>query len=358
VTGAFDGMLIEIEGRLIAKSQVQGQSLALELRSEHEDYRAILEGARQDLIFERLQPNTILRLKGVCVAEPAYTQNLTSFALLLRSSEDIGIIAGPPWWDIRHVLESVGILTALIIGVVFIYFRAEHWRMSAVNEERLRMAREIHDTLAQAFAGIALQLESALPGVRSEVASAPVTMALQMARQSRREAHCSITALRTLHTDQSLEMMLSKVLRPQIAERQIKLLVSSRGTPQRLSSEAEGQILRIAQEAVANSVQHAYASMIEVRLAFDTPALHIEIDDNGRGFDVAGVPGSENGHFGITGMRERAAGIKADLRILSSGNGTRICLIVPIPQQGGHFRKLAPRWISRLAELPSWKLTR
>jgi signal transduction histidine kinase len=358
VTGAFDGMLIEIEGRLITKSQVRGQSLVLELRSQHEGYRAILQGARQDLMFERLQPNSILRLKGVCVADPAYTENLTSFALLLRSSEDIGIVSGPPWWDIRHVLELVGLLMALIIGAVFIYFRAEHWRMSAVIEERLRMAREIHDTLAQGFAGIALQLESALDGVRSEVASAPVTMALQMARQSRREAHRSITALRTLHTDQSLETMLCKVLRPQIVEHQMTLSISSCGTPQRLSSEAEGQILRIAQEAVANSVQHAFASKIELRLAFETRDLRMEIEDDGRGFDIAGVPGSEDGHFGITGMRERAASIKADLNILSGGKGTRISLIVPVPQQRPHFWNLAPRWISRIAELPSWKLTR
>jgi signal transduction histidine kinase len=358
VTGAFDGMLIEIEGRLVAKSQVRGQSLALELRSEHEGYRAILQGARQDLMFERLQPNSILRLRGVCVADPMYTENLTSFALLLRSSEDIGIVSGPPFWDIRHVLESVGLLMALIIGAVFLYFRAEHWKMGAVIEERLRMAREIHDTLAQGFAGIALQLESALHGVRSEVASAPVTMALQMARQSRREAHRSITALRTLHTDQSLETMLCKVLRPQAAESQLRLSISSRGTPQRLSSEAEGQILRIAQEAVANSVQHAFASRIEVRLAFDTRELEMEIEDDGCGFDVGGAPGSEGGHFGITGMRERAAGIKAELKILSGGNGTNVSLIVPIPQQRSHLWNIAPRWISRIAELPLWKLTR
>lgn len=350
VTGAFDGMLIELEGRLMNKSQVRGQSVALELRSEHEGYRAILNGAREDLMFEHLQPNSILRLRGVCVADPAYTENLTSFALLLRSSEDIGVVSGPPWWDIRHVLEIVVVLMALIVGAVFIYFRAEHWKMSAVIEERLRMAREIHDTLAQGLAGIALQLESALHGVGSEVASAPVTMALQMARQSRREAHRSITALRTLHTDQSLETMLGKVLRPQAAENQITLCVSSRGTPERLSSEAEAQILRVAQEAVANSVQHAVASKIDVRLTFDRQELLMEIEDDGRGFEIASVPSSEEGHFGITGMRERAASIKAEFKILSGRNGTKVSLVVPIPDQRAHLWNLAPRWISRIPE--------
>jgi signal transduction histidine kinase len=193
-------MLIEIEGRLRAKSRVQGQSVVLDLQSGHQAYRAVLQGARQDLMFDRLQPNSLLRLRGVCVADPRFTENLTSFALLLRSSEDVGIMAGPPWWDMRHLVEAAFVLMILLVTGVFIYFRAEHWRMSAVVEERSRMAREIHDTLAQSFAGIALQLESALHGLRSDGESAPVTMALQMARQSRREAHRSIAALRTLHT--------------------------------------------------------------------------------------------------------------------------------------------------------------
>jgi hypothetical protein len=96
LTGAFDGMLVEIEGRLETKTRVDGHSVELELRSGHENFLAILEGARQDLMFDRLQPHSLLRLRGVCVVDPAYTRNLTSFALLLRSSEDVGIVAGPP----------------------------------------------------------------------------------------------------------------------------------------------------------------------------------------------------------------------------------------------------------------------
>jgi len=355
VTGAFDGMLIEIEGRLQAKSRVQGQSVVLDLQSGHQAYRAILQGARQDLMFDRLQPNSLLRLRGVCVADPRFTENLTSFALLLRSSEDVGIIAGPPWWDMRHLVEATFVLMILVVAAVFIYFRAEHWRMSAVVEERSRMAREIHDTLAQSFAGIALQLESALHGLRSEGESAPVTMALQMARQSRREAHRSIAALRTLHTDQSLENMLRKVLRQQVSESHVELTVSSQGTAERLTGEAEGQVLRIAQEGVANAIQHATPTRIAVRLLFDDRKLVMEIEDDGHGFEVSAAPASEEGHFGITGMRERAASMKADLTILSGSLGTRILLTVPIAPRRMQFWKSVPPWTHRLGEpLRSW----
>lgn len=354
-TGAFDGMLVEIEGRLLGKSRVQGRSVVLDLQSGHQAFRAILHGARQDLMFDRLQPNSLLRLKGVCVADPAFTENLTSFALLLRSSEDMGIVAGPPWWDTRHLVEGGFALVILLMAAVFIYFRAEQWRMSAVAEERSRMAREIHDTLAQSFAGIVLQLESALHGPRSDVESAPVAMALNMARQSRREAHRSIAALRTLHTDQSLENMLRKVLRPLISESHVKLSIASHGTPQRLSGEAEGQILRIAQEAVANAIQHAMASRISVRLVFEERKLGMEVEDDGRGFEVSTAPAFEDGHFGITGMRERAASMNAHLTITSADHGTKVTLVVPIPPRRMQLWKLAPPWTQRIGQpLRSW----
>jgi len=354
MTGAFDGMLIEIEGRLRVKTRVNGQSVVLDLQSGQQAFRAILQGARGDLMFDRLQPNSLLRLRGVCVADPAYTENLTSFALLLRSSEDVGIVTGPPWWDKRQLVEIAFVLMILVVIAVFIYLRAEHWRMSAVLEERSRMAREIHDTLAQGFAGIALQLESALHGPETDGETAPVAMALHMARQSRREAHRSIAALRTLHTDQSLENMLRKVLQPQVAGTNRELSFSSLGTPQRLSGESEGQVLRIAQEVVANAIQHAMAKRITVVLVFEDQRLLVEIEDDGRGFNVSAVPGFEEGHFGLTGMRERAASMKADLTILSGSHGTKVSLVVPIPRRRP-FWKSVPPWTHRLGSpLRSW----
>jgi signal transduction histidine kinase len=358
VTGRFDGMLVEIEGRLRSKNQVPGQSVVLELENEHQAFRAILQGARQDLMFGRLQANSRLRLRGVCVADPTYTQNLTAFALLLRSSEDVVILSGPPWWDTRYLIEAAFVLMILLVISVFIYFRAEHWKMSAVHEERSRMAREIHDTLAQSFAGIALQLESALQGVRSEVDSAPVRMALQMARQSRREAHRSITALRTLHSDLSLDHMLSKVLRAQVAENHVELCISTQGTPERLSGESASQILRIAQEAVANVLQHARASRISVRLIFENQNLVMNIEDDGHGFDVSAAPGSEDGHFGITGMRERAANLKAALTIQSASSGTKVSLVVPFASRRPGLWDLVPHQIQRLGRIRLFWLSR
>jgi hypothetical protein len=355
VAGAFDGMLIEIEGRLRAKNRVKGKSVVLDLQSGQQAFRALLQGAREDLLFDRLQPNSLLRLRGVCVADPVYTKNLTSFALLLRSSEDVGIIAGPPWWDKRQLVETAFVVMLLIVLAVFVYFRAEHWRMSAVVEERSRMAREIHDTLAQGFAGIALQLESALHGPPPDLDTEPVAMALHMARQSRREAHRSIAALRTLHTNEPLENMLRKVLRPQVAGTSLVLSVATAGVPQRLSGESESQLLRIAQEAVANVVQHAMASRVSILLTFAEQKLLMEITDDGCGFEITETPSSQDGHFGITGMRERAASVKGELIIDSGRPGTKVRLSVPITSDRKRFWKSVAPLVQQFGNpLKSW----
>jgi signal transduction histidine kinase len=346
-TGTFDGMYIEIEGSLEAKAEITPQSVIMSLTSGNHSYRAILSGARQDAVFDRLRPHSLLRLRGVCVVDPEYSESLTPFVLFLRSGGDVDIISGPPWWDMRYLGEiALSLIPLTLIGVL-VYTRAEHWRMRAVVEERSRMAREIHDTLAQGFAGIALQLESVLQKPWAKGAEiAPVVMACHMAQQSRREAHRSIAALRTLHSNEALEDMLRKLLQIQVAGSQVELAVTATGTPQRLAGELAGQVLRIAQEAVANALQHALALRIEVRLVFEPCNLMVEIADDGRGFDVSGAPLAEQGHFGITGMKERAANIKADFAIQSNNVGTRITIKVPIPRPQGQFWHRALWWRS------------
>ena len=341
-TGRFDGMFMEIQGRLEERPRVAGRSVILNLRSGHQSYPAVFQGARPDLAFPKLQPNSLLRLRGVCVVDPTYTKNLTAFALLLRSSQDVALVAGPPWWDKRHLVEIILAVMILSFIGVFIYARVERWRLQAVLEERSRMAREIHDTLAQSFAGIALQLASALREPQSGTAgSDAVEMAFHMAEQSRREAHRSIAALRTLHTDEPLEAMLQKVLRPQLAGSHVELSVSRTGTAQRLSAACESQLIRLAQEAVANAVQHACSSKIEVNLSFEPEELRLDIIDNGQGFDPSQVPTIEDGHFGIAGMKERAVSIRAEFKIESGPAGTRVSILVPAARRHPRFWKFA-----------------
>lgn len=333
-TGSFDARFVEVQGYLLAKTRNDGGALILTLQSGHELFRAIMYSQPKDAFFNDLKLNSLLQLRGVCVVDARYTGNLTSFVVLLRSSDDVAVLEGPPWWDTRHLIAiAITFLAIALIGF-YLYNRVELWRLRAVLQERSRIAREIHDTLSQGFAAIAMLLECARneQGRSPSASASSLEMALQMTRQSRAEAHRSIAALRTLHTDESLAMMLRKVLSQQISVTHLQLRIATAGNQRRLSEEVEGQILRIAQECVANSIQHANATCVDMKLTFDKKELLVEIADNGKGFDVQAAPGADDGHFGMAGIRERALRIAANLAIHSERSGTRIFLYIPITQ--------------------------
>jgi signal transduction histidine kinase len=102
------------------------------------------------------------------------------------------------------------------------------------------------------------------------------------------------------------------------------------GDPVPLSYEMLNQCFRIVQEALANAVRHAQASRILVRVTYRPRLLRLEVEDNGRGFDPASIPGPDQGSFGLTGMRERAASIHSRFEVESGARGTLIRVMVTL----------------------------
>ena len=116
-----------------------------------------------------------IRLNGVAHSDLRYAKSYYPFVILLRSSEDVSVTAGPPWWGVRHIVELAVLLTCVLFLGAIVFGQVITWRFHAVTEERSRIAREIHDTSAQSFAAIAFQLESALGETNeSPSGSAPV----------------------------------------------------------------------------------------------------------------------------------------------------------------------------------------
>ncbi|MGC2638347.1 MAG: ATP-binding protein [Acidobacteriaceae bacterium] len=330
-TGVYDSMFVETEGELVSLSRNKDGSSVLLLNSGHQTFRAILDSPDNGGSLDRLAPDSVVRVRGVCVVNRAFTGDQTPFAVLLRSGDDLRLIAGPPWWDLRNLVMMAISLPILSLLGLFLYSRAEHWRLHAVLEERSRMAREIHDTLAQGFAAIALQLESALEQSGSRDPDT-LSVALHMAERSRSEAHWSIAALRTLHEDAPLAELLRRILQHQALGGGVALLVTSRGSERRLPAGIEANLLRIAQECVANTVQHAHAHRVDIELTYTAEFLEMTIRDDGRGFDPASAPGADLGHFGITGVRERATQMRALIEIASRPGVTCISLRIPLPR--------------------------
>lgn len=208
----------------------------------------------------------------------------------------------------------------------------ERLRQEAVFEERHRVAREIHDTVAQSFMAISLQLEAAkdiLTADSKEVHSR-IDRAQSTAREGLVEARRTVWALHpeALESD-NLAGALQR-LTNQIAKHQsVRSGFTLHGEPCAIPGEIEANVLRIAQEALSNSIKHSGARNIRVELAYEREKAHLLVQDDGRGFNS----GNRKFHrgFGLTSMHERSERIGAQLSIESGhGAGTRVELAFPL----------------------------
>ena len=201
-------------------------------------------------------------------------------------------------------------------------------------EERARLAREIHDTLAQGFVGISGQLD-ALEVKLSEdlvVARQHLSLAQKMVRHSLTEARRSVLDLRSSELEErNLPTALESLTRQWVAGSPTSVQLTICNVNQSLPSQLEQNIFRIAQEAVVNAVKHARAQMIWVGLEIRDRVLHLTIKDDGKGFEPSDTSSARAGHFGIVGMKERTERLGGTFSLTSRpGSGTQVEVVVPI----------------------------
>jgi two-component system NarL family sensor kinase len=213
---------------------------------------------------------------------------------------------------------------------------SEEGREMAVLEERARLAREIHDTLAQQLTGIVVQLEAALAlaGRGPELALPALASAQELARSALAEARRSVWDLRPapLTSTGLVAAAESEVdrfrRRTGIAAR---LRAERMSPPPALRPQAEVALLRITQQALANVAAHSGASRVAVRLRHLDGHVELTVKDNGQGFDPGSVP---PGSFGIVGMAERVRLAGGSFEVESSpGKGTTIAARLPVTEE-------------------------
>jgi signal transduction histidine kinase len=218
---------------------------------------------------------------------------------------------------------------ALLAGSIY-RWRVKHVeaRFDAVLRERNRIAREIHDTLAQGFAGVSVQLElvSRLMEASGDAAREHLNQARSLVRKSLADARSSIWELRSQsRDDEDLGARFSRMANQVAGSGPPKVELQVRGAYRPLSPKVEHELLKIAQEAVTNAVRHANAERIDMELVFDSGKLRMTIADNGQGFVSSPNGVGPDGHFGLRGMRERAQEIDAELKVQSAaGKGTMV----------------------------------
>ncbi|HEV8484533.1 MAG TPA: two-component regulator propeller domain-containing protein [Blastocatellia bacterium] len=205
-------------------------------------------------------------------------------------------------------------------------------RFAAVLAERNRMAREIHDTLAQGFAGISAQLESMTDMiVDSPEAKDHLDCARRLARSSLAEARRSVWNLRSQALENGdLPGALSVIAQQLTAGTGVQAGLEVHGAAQRLPEAIENNLLGIGREALINALKHARASRVLIELSFDLQQVRLRVEDDGCGFDTEAISSTARGGFGLIGMRERSEQIGGELILESKlGQGTQVSVTVP-----------------------------
>ncbi|MCU0493492.1 MAG: sensor histidine kinase [Chloroflexaceae bacterium] len=207
-------------------------------------------------------------------------------------------------------------------------------REAGVLEERQRLARDIHDTLAQNFTSIVMHLEAAEAGLPAEAGSARqhVEQARRSAREGLSESRRLVGALRPeLLEGASLPEALGRLAQQWSGASGVAATATVTGTVRPLPPQLEVTLLRVAQEALANVRKHAQASNVTLTLSFMDDELILDVQDDGVGFDPNQPHRSngQNGGYGLTSMRERVGQLGGTLSVESApGEGTTVVVEV------------------------------
>jgi signal transduction histidine kinase len=208
-------------------------------------------------------------------------------------------------------------------------------RHAGTLAERERLAREIHDTLAQGLSSIQLLLRAAERALPPDApAAGHIERARRAAQDNLAEARRFVRALAPPDLEHgSLAAALERLCAPGAGPR-VRFSVS--GTPVALPTPYEVALLRIAQSALANTVRHAGASRAEITLSFMDGSVTLDVVDDGRGFDPAAVRPSSEGGFGLPAMRSRARSLGGAFTVESApGQGTAVAVSLPLPEEVG-----------------------
>lgn len=341
---AWHGQLVRVEGFVVDRL-ILPHNHTLALQSGDTFFNARFAGEEGRVELPPL--GTWVSVTGICQnifrGETARDANgnearqPVAFNVLMRARGDLAVLRTPPWWTTERVLYLAGALTVIVAAslVWAAMLRRRVAQQSAVisekvgaervAEERTRIARELHDTLEQHLAGVAIQLEAAAARLPDSPAGADEALKLgaAMLRHSRTEARRSVWDLRSQLLEQHGLPQTLRDLAASMSTDACRIGVQIEGDERRLDPQVEFHFLRIAQEALANALKHSRASAITVTLHFAPERARLTVADDGSGFDP-----SANGtgaHFGLLGIRERVAKIRGRLELdTQPGAGTRL----------------------------------
>ena len=271
-------------------------------------------------------------------------QGATNSSQWSEPGADLEIVILPPWWNTWWFRSSYALATLLVIWALYRYRMHQiaqqfNIRIDAQVNERMRIARDLHDTLLQSFQGAAFQFQAARKLLlrNADNAMEVVDEAIHAAEEGITEGRTAIRDLRPEPAAQrNFPELLNATGRELAAAHELNghspsFSVIIEGEQQTMPPMLQDEVYRISREVIRNAFAHAVASRIEVEIRYDQDQLRVRIRDDGNGIDPKILEdGGRPGHWGISGMRERAQRIGLRLDFWSEIDaGTEVQLTVP-----------------------------
>lgn len=277
------------------------------------------------------------------------------FALTLRDTQDIRVLQRGPWFTVKGLLMASGLgLAALALALLWALalrqrvekrtaqlareIRSRHdaeIEFKATLAERGRVGAELHNTLEQSLTGSSLQLQAAQLAFEAKPQQSRdhLQTARRLLDQSRNDLRQSLGRLRADgRPRRDLVTELQEMAEPMALGTGRRIVVQGSCPAERVPELIGHHALRICQEALTNAVKHSQAKTIRVIIACADGTLTLQVLDDGVGFQPDNAPNSDNGHFGLSGMRDRVKRLGSSLSIQSTpGKGTQIEARIPLP---------------------------
>ena len=329
IDSAYQGLLVRIVAKV--KDLSNAGAAHAQILVGDETHTLPVDLGLHPEVSDRLSVDSKIEITGRCLLEAEHWQpdkifpRLSGPIVIIRSPDDIRVIAAPPWWTPARLL---GVIAVLLVALAAFFVRnrfLSHMGKMKIGE-RTRLAVELHDSLSQNLSAVACQVAA----TRGTLEASPAAAAGQleavekMLQSSRTELKRCLWDLRS---DALGEKTFDKAIRKALGALTAQAAIQIRfNVPRGLFDDTDAHaVLSIIRELVSNAIVHGLAGHIRIAGDFTDGLFAFSVRDDGRGFDPDLAPGLSEGHFGLQGIRERVKKLKGELAVESTPGGpTRI----------------------------------
>lgn len=346
---AFNGKTVRLKGR-VCDYQKSDDATDRILHLEDGGFLTTVNAGAIKSPHDMPLPDSIVEVTGVCVMEAddwspnVVFPRIRQFRIVLRTADDLRVLANPPWWTRQRLLMVIGVLLLGIGGIAiwnislrvvserrgrFLFAeRAARFGAMQRTAERTRIAIELHDSISQSMSGAAMELETAKRGflTASDASSRHLDAAMRALASCHAELRRCLWDLRSDALEEpTMDGAIRKTLLPLVKSSRLDLRFNV--PRKRLSDDTAYAVIRIIRELVVNAINHGKADIVKIAGSMDGNTLHFSVKDNGTGFDPESRPGILDGHFGLQGVQDRISKLGGTLQIDSRpGAGCHIAV--------------------------------